>query len=572
MKSPLLKYINCKFGNLTVIGLDKRKNGNYFKVQCDCGNVVIKQPQTIRNGTTKTCGKQCPINHENKKQNLFDKYNHYIGTQFESSVVIALQYNKDANDTYRLYFQLRCLCGDIYLRYCHDVIAGKSINCTNLSCQFRKKKISKYIGREYYNFTIIDVKNDIFTLQCTCGDVIEYQYRHILNNSHPKCNDLNCQFSKNIKTSIAIDRHKQLIGVQQNNLLVLDFIYDDTSEHPFNYQYRCKCLSCQTTDFLIPCQQFNNFNPFHCTKCQTKSKVEILFSDFLSKHNIQFDNNHWIESKSNIQSKIEIDFMIDGQNVGIELHGLTTHATTKGDYDDPFIGNKHRTYHLNKTKSCEEQNIDLIQFWNTEWIQKPDICKSIILNRIGESYYKTYARKCVIREIDKSTYDSFMETNHLQGSTRGESVRLGLFYKENNTLVSVMSFGHSRFSGHQWEMFRFATHVYSQVIGGASKLFKYFIRNWYPTNIVSYSDRRVFNSGGLYDMLGFTLSHMSNPSYWYFKNTTSTKRLYHRSTFMKHKLKDKLATFDPNLSEWENMELNGYLRVYDCGNKVYIWE
>jgi hypothetical protein len=34
-------------------------------------------------------------------------------------------------------------------------------------------------------------------------------------------------------------------------------------------------------------------------------------------------------------------------------------------------------------------------------------------------------------------------------------------------------------------------------------------------------------------------------------------------------LKDKLKDFDPVLSEWENMQMNGYDRIWDCGNFIY---
>ena len=42
-----------------------------------------------------------------------------------------------------------------------------------------------------------------------------------------------------------------------------------------------------------------------------------------------------------------------------------------------------------------------------------------------------------------------------------------------------------------------------------------------------------------------------------------------RIQFQKHKLKDKLETFDPNITEWENMKANGYDRIWDCGNMVF---
>jgi len=39
---------------------------------------------------------------------------------------------------------------------------------------------------------------------------------------------------------------------------------------------------------------------------------------------------------------------------------------------------------------------------------------------------------------------------------------------------------------------------------------------------------------------------------------------------MKHNLKDKLQIFDPNLTEWQNMQLNNYDRIWDCGNFVFV--
>ena len=49
---------------------------------------------------------------------------------------------------------------------------------------------------------------------------------------------------------------------------------------------------------------------------------------------------------------------------------------------------------------------------------------------------------------------------------------------------------------------------------------------------------------------------------FYIKN----KNLYNRMNFQKHKLKKLLSTYDPLLSEWENMKLNGYDRIWDCGS------
>jgi len=47
--------------------------------------------------------------------------------------------------------------------------------------------------------------------------------------------------------------------------------------------------------------------------------------------------------------------------------------------------------------------------------------------------------------------------------------------------------------------------------------------------------------------------------------------LMSRNQWQKHKLKDKLEFYEPTYSEYENMSLNGYHRIWDCGDLVYEW-
>ena len=57
-------------------------------------------------------------------------------------------------------------------------------------------------------------------------------------------------------------------------------------------------------------------------------------------------------------------------------------------------------------------------------------------------------------------------------------------------------------------------------------------------------------------------------NYFYFKNEYD--ELQSRVKFQKHKLKNILEVFDENLSESENMYNNGYRKIYDSGNLVFI--
>ena len=63
-------------------------------------------------------------------------------------------------------------------------------------------------------------------------------------------------------------------------------------------------------------------------------------------------------------------------------------------------------------------------------------------------------------------------------------------------------------------------------------------------------------------------SHSSAPAYAY---TTDYQTLENRIKFQKHKLEKQLEKYDSNLSEWDNMQLNGYDRIWDCGTDVWLY-
>ena len=131
-----------------------------------------------------------------------------------------------------------------------------------------------------------------------------------------------------------------------------------------------------------------------------------------------------------------------------------------------------------------------------------------------------------------------------------------------------MTFGKSRYGkNYDWELLRFCNKKYTSVIGGASKLFKHFTKS-NTGIIVSYADMRR-STGNLYDTLGFELSHISEPNYWYW-NKKKDLILESRIKYQKHKLGNILEEYDANLTESENMYNNDYRKIYDCGNQV--WE
>ena len=292
-----------------------------------------------------------------------------------------------------------------------------------------------------------------------------------------------------------------------------------------------------------------------CPKCHAKhsgkSKYELEIGLFLTN---MFQ--HIITHDRTILAPYELDIYIPEKNLAIEFDGLYWHSTPR----------KQQFYHLNKTLLCEEQDIHLIHIFENEWLYKQDIVKSRIKNLLGIYDITLGARKCQIKTVDSKISKTFLDENHIQGQSISK-VNLGLFF--NDDLVSLMTFSKPRFSKkYEWELVRFCNKLGYHIPGAAGKLLSYFEKSYSPKSLVSYADRRwtMNNNNSVYDKLKFTLDHISEPNYWYWKGNEFSSRI----KYQKHKLATLLETFDPELSEIDNMLANGYNRVFDCGNLVYV--
>lgn len=292
-----------------------------------------------------------------------------------------------------------------------------------------------------------------------------------------------------------------------------------------------------------------------CSKCGQNgpSKPEIEVYEFIRK--LSVDAQH---SDRQLLGGKELDVYIPSKMIAVEFNGIYWHSSGDKARDQDF-----RKSHIYKTVECEKKGVRLYHIFENEWNEKRDLWQSVLCNALGKSPDRVFARQCNIVDVSPEVATSFLEDNHLQGAC-GSSVRLGLEYQ--GVLVSLMTFGKPRFDKHHdWELIRFCNLKFTNVVGGASRLLKAF-KNYRSGTIVSYANRR-WSDGGLYETLGFTLMGISEPTYYYISPNCS--KVYHRSTFMKHKLGAILDRFDPNISEVDNMYAHGYRRIWDCGSKVY---
>jgi len=254
----------------------------------------------------------------------------------------------------------------------------------------------------------------------------------------------------------------------------------------------------------------------------------------------------------------ELDVYIPDLNFAIEYNGIYWHSELNG---------KDIIYHLNKTEMCQKKGIVLIQIWDKEWNENEEIVKSRISSAL-QLNKKIFARKCIVREIDFTEKKKFLNKTHIQGDCYSK-INLGLFYNEK--LVSVMTFGKPRYNKkYQYELIRFSSLNNFSIIGAAGKIFSYFVKNFSPSSVISYADKR-WGTGATYTKIGFEHIGSSCPNFFYFSQHGNSQVLYSRLKFQKYKLKNILKDYDPKLTAWENMVNNGYNRIWDCGNEIYVY-
>lgn len=325
--------------------------------------------------------------------------------------------------------------------------------------------------------------------------------------------------------------------------------------------YEFKCNNCEN----IFEDHLNDGRIPRCVECYPytgrNSKMEYELIKYLQKNDIEFEHG-----ENTILDKYrELDIYLPEYEMAIEMNGLYWHSEQRG---------KEKNYHLNKTNECENKGISLFHIFEDEWLNNEDLIADMLLHRLNLSEKgRVYGRNTIVKGVSPKDKNLFLNKYHIQGEDRS-SIKLGLY--EDGELVSIMTFSKPRVALGQnsktedvWELSRFCSSKI--VVGGASKLFTHFIRNHNPDEVYSYADRRRTSTldGSVYDKLGFKKDSITRPNYWYVDFNTGIR--YHRFNFRKNVLNEKLDNFDSDLTEYENMLLNGYDRIWDCGSIKYIW-
>jgi len=179
-----------------------------------------------------------------------------------------------------------------------------------------------------------------------------------------------------------------------------------------------------------------------------------------------------------------------------------------------------------RSKAAEDSNSFKCWVKDYEWRdeRKREVLKSYFLHAAGKTPNQFFARDCEVQLIGTREARDFESVNCFYGK-RGASLNLGLVLKKDKfgipagTLVMVYTFGLNFFGQDgSIEVLRVGTLRFSQVIGGSSKLVKYFLRNFMsmrvgkrdiPVEILKFYSDYDHNIGRSMHGLGFEFVNYS---------------------------------------------------------------
>lgn len=507
-----------RFDHWTVL----RYAGNMkWLCRCDCGAEREVLGKNLREGRSTSCG-----NCKYAKTKRIDLEGKTFGEWYVDGY---------AGDKY---WNCTCSCGR------QRKVPGFALRTRGIQSCGHTNRLTDLIGQRFGKLIVLKyVGNRQYECQCDCGNKAYVTTNCLISGSTKQCGCI-----------------RQTVYTKE---YILDKLAEYTSEFGKPYKSDLAAylgISIEYMYMLLRTYDIDNSN----FDTRFGSYIEKQVYDYIKSLagdsiNIKLHDRQILKDLNQ-----ELDFYIPEKKLAIEVDGTYWHSQK---LKDP-------KYHQNKTLECMKSGVRLIHIFEYEWIQDEsrEKIKQLLRNALSSNIKTVYARKCYIKEIDTDIEKEFLNSYHLQGYA-SSSIKYGLYSQQDNELLSIMTFGASRFNNqYQYELIRYCNKPYIRVIGGAEKLFKRFIKDYNPEQIISYCNMSKF-SGGVYSRLGFNKADkfITDPNYvWVSYNFSNDKTILTRYQTQVKKLKDQGLDIYGN-TEYEIMQNRGYLKVYDSGNMRFVW-
>lgn len=411
-----------------------------------------------------------------------------------------------------------------------------------------------------YTYPAVKLANMNSRITVTCPDHGDFE----INANHHYYRKQGCGACENTAKKTRIINYRHLSAQSKIDNTAVTFFQRCAESHAGKYTYPEQAYKGAKEKITIACPDHGEFQQAAwahlsgkgCPKCGAYTpKWEMEVTLFIE--NLGFVVN----SGKGVLAGKDIDVLVESRNFGVELNGLHWHTEKK----------RSKTYHYDKWKTASDMGVQLMQVFEDEWVNN----KHVVLNRIKAALGKTEkydARKTMLGIVPSSEAKLFLEETHSQGAGTAH-IYYGLRYE--GEWVAVASFGKAR-SGAMtgsttgaWEVIRYASK--GRVRGGFSKLFKRFLEDYQPNEVISYCDLR-YGTGSVYQACGFELDGITDPDYWWVQPGKMVRTPRYQT--QKHKLPTHPALkefYDPLKTEIEICHAAGWYRIYGVGHQRWLW-
>ena len=524
-----------KIGEWTVLG--KSIKPRYWKCQCSCGTVKDIDGHELRRGATKSCGHSRVVGDLTGK-----KINEWT---------VLRRSDKDRH------WICQCSCGEIREVHQYSLTSGISKSCGHGITLYTRYKA----GDKFNSLTLIrQVEGQLFEFKCDCGKVVQLNINSVVHGNNLSCG---CKSTQNrINTLIKMKgdfktdgkvREPWQIEVLNSKDKFIEYL-SSLDKHISRIEVAEKLGVTRTALYEAAKKYDIDLFDYIDARSRGESPKETEVKNFVKAiytGKVEYNTRSVI-------APLELDIYIPDRKLAIEFNGSYWHS-------DEI---KDRKYHQNKTMMCINKGIRLIHVFEYEWDDERQqrILKDIIKGHLIGYSNIIKARNTKVCEISTEQAREFCNKNHLQGYSNS-SVNIGCFY--NDKIVGVMTFGTPRFnSDYDCEVHRLCFDHDTVVVGGAEKMFKYFLNKYDAKSILSYADLSKF-TGLIYKKLGFTLEGITEPDYVWFN--VKNYDVLSRYQTQKHKL-IKAGLGNEDDTEYSIMSKLDYTRIFNSGNLRYIYE
>lgn len=316
----------------------------------------------------------------------------------------------------------------------------------------------------------------------------------------------------------------------------------------FNEYKRKHNVKTVTSNRLIKWHRDRYYANTKLLELQFESKAEIQLQEYAKLINVPCIPHYRIGYN-------ELDLYLPDNDLGIEFDGLYYHSE--------ISAGRTEKYHLNKTNIVENAGDRLIHIFEDEWGKSPEIVKSMISDYCNIYTTIIQSQFCVISECTEELAENFLNDNHIFGHCKSDHYIILL---TNSNIVEIIGISYDNTSNiHILD--RYCTKLFTNVIGGLDLILIYAASVYNIEKLIHYVDRRYITK---YIEDNFEFIENTPPIYHYLDRGNRYMTRHNKSEFTLEKILEKFPDADPNLSEWENMKLLGYDRIWDCGSKKYI--